>query len=459
MTISQTFLYFALLISAEIGFCSEIPIQKGTWTITESANTKVLTDASTEVAQQAIVRFTILEELVLAELTRGRANDHRSLRPHYVLLPKSLSLFPDLAPTPPKRGETSATGFYLQSDFNPLALAPAAGSISRWETIQHEYVHHILRANFDPLPLWAEEGLAELFSNLRVSKRKARLGRTGDSTRRYGAARVAFLDWKSFFSTRSQDLQSWIEQGLLKAQAYYAQAALLAELTQFQKPELRDAYWDLIERSRFKPITEFDTQLLLGLDFDELENAILHQLKKPFSSSPPRENVDSLPTFRTDTASASTAAAFIAIAYTRSGKAKLAQSLLNQHPDKENPLWLSATSEAMRTLNQPEDALDLATQALDTGAEDPFLITLTTLRLYNSETYDGGKALESLAKARAQGDTSPLMYHLHFYIATKWGIPFERFAPIAKEGILFHPNIEYAPELNRLEANRILEKR
>ena len=404
-------------------------------------------------------RFAILEELVLAELTRGRVNNHRSLRPHYVLLPKSLNLLHDLAPIPQKRGSTYAAGFYLQSDFNPLVLAQATGSISGWETIQHEYVHRILHTHFDPLPIWAEEGLAELFSNPRISKKKVRLARSSDRTRRYTAALGAFLDWKSFFSTRHRDLQSWIQQGLLKVQAYYAQAALLAELTHFQNPELRDAYWELIERGLFKPITELDIQLFLGLDFDALDKAIRRQLKRSFSASRPRDNVDSLPTLQTTTAPPSSTAAFIAIAYTRSGKPELAQSFLNEHQERENPLWLSATSEAMRTLNQSEDALDYAAQALDRGAEDPFLITLATLRLYNTGTYNGNDALESLAKARAHGDTSPLMYHLYFYIAKKLDIPFEKFAPLAKEGIIYHPNIEYASELNRIEANRILERR
>ena len=72
----------------------------------------------------------------------------------------------------------------------------------------------------------------------------------------------AFIEWGSFFTVTRETLTSWIEKDGLKAQAYYAQAALLAELTHFGKPELKNGYWQLVERSDYKPITDLDCQIL-----------------------------------------------------------------------------------------------------------------------------------------------------------------------------------------------------
>jgi len=83
-------------------------------------------------------------------------------------------------------------------------------------------------------------------------------------------------------------------------------------------------------------------------------------------------------------------------------------------------------------------------------------ITFATLRLYNSKTLDEAAALASLQKAYARGDTSELMYYLHFEIADKGELPFEEFAAMAKEGVIYHPEIKYASEFLRIEAGRAL---
>ena len=459
MPVIPRILFLASVLSIGITLNNGTTLPAGSWTLTKTTNHKVLTNARQSIAASAIKRFALLEKLVLNELTLGRTDSNRSLRPHYVILPKSLSLFHDLAPIRPEDLNTQAPGFYLQSDFNPIILAQATDSFGNWDTIHHEYAHRILHAHFDVLPRWADEGLAELFSSLRISKKNVRIIRSTDRTQRYAASTRAFLDWGSFFSVTSEQLTSWIKESSLEAQAYYAQASLFAELVHFERSELQNGYWELIARSRYKPITELDTKLFLGLDFSELDKAIRRQLKKPLSVSRSREDANPLTGIQSSPSPPSSTAALLAIAYTRSGKPDRAQSLLNQYQDLEDPLWLAAKTETVRSLDQSGDALAFATQALKTGAEDPFLISFATLRLYNTRVYDKIAALDSLKRAHARGDTSPLMYHLYFDLATKTKIPFEEFAPLAKEGIILHPNIEYASELNRLEANHILEKR
>jgi len=400
----------------------------------------------------------MLRDLVLDELTLGRTESNRALRPHYALLPKSSELYRKLAPFQPTDNRSRVAGFYLQSEFNPLILAQGTDSFGDWETVRHEYVHRILHAHFDSVPTWADEGLAELFSTLITTKKNIRLTRSSDRTNRYKGSLPAFMDWKSFFATNNQELKQWILKGGATPQAYYAQAALLAEFTHFGRPELREGYWELINRSRYKPISELDTQLMLGLDFSELDKAIKRQLKRSFTVSRSRIQKNDTPHVTSKNASPSTTAAILAIAYTRSGNPEHAQSLLNQYQDLENPLWLAAKSETTRTLDKSKDALVFATKALDTEADDPFLLTFATIRLYNTAAYNATEALASLKRAHAKGDTSLLMYNLYFRIASNADIPFEQYAPLAKEGVIYHPDIEYADELRRIEVDRILNR-
>lgn len=71
---------------------------------------------------------------------------------------------------------TMSGAFYARADLDVLTLHGARGGEARL-TVQHEYVHAVLRNNLPGLPLWLEEGLAELYSTFEVVSGKPRLGR------------------------------------------------------------------------------------------------------------------------------------------------------------------------------------------------------------------------------------------------------------------------------------------
>lgn len=73
-----------------------------------------------------------------------------------------------------------STGFCLRSadrDYIVIDL----GALNRWETVIHEYAHLFIAAAIPDLPAWFNEGLAELYSTIRIDDRQAILGRPPES--------------------------------------------------------------------------------------------------------------------------------------------------------------------------------------------------------------------------------------------------------------------------------------
>ena len=70
----------------------------------------------------------------------------------------------------------ATAGYFLErSSANFIAICADAREDAS-SIVYHEYVHFVASANFPGLPLWYEEGLAELYQNFEVSGGRARIG-------------------------------------------------------------------------------------------------------------------------------------------------------------------------------------------------------------------------------------------------------------------------------------------
>jgi tetratricopeptide (TPR) repeat protein len=79
-----------------------------------------------------------------------------------------------------RAGKDSAqmAGLFLASpDRNFVLLRADASSDQDYHVIYHEYVHMIMRLNFPSLPIWLNEGLAELFGHATIADGLSGLGR------------------------------------------------------------------------------------------------------------------------------------------------------------------------------------------------------------------------------------------------------------------------------------------
>ncbi len=70
----------------------------------------------------------------------------------------------------------ATAGYFLErTSANSIAICADAREDAS-SIVYHEYVHFVASANFPRLPLWYEEGLAELYQNFEVTGGKARIG-------------------------------------------------------------------------------------------------------------------------------------------------------------------------------------------------------------------------------------------------------------------------------------------
>jgi len=70
----------------------------------------------------------------------------------------------------------NAGAYFQQSQAGNFIALSAAWNVDPREVVYHEYIHYFMRANFPPLPVWYEEGLADYYSTFRSDSGEARTG-------------------------------------------------------------------------------------------------------------------------------------------------------------------------------------------------------------------------------------------------------------------------------------------
>ena len=146
------------------------------WEEIRSPHFTVVSNAGASQARQTAARFELLRGVVREALPAARLDGALPLSILAVRDEEDLkALLPGFWE---KEGRKHPSGIFVsgpEKDYVALRLdAPGA---SPYETIFHEYIHGILRANFRRLPLWLNEGLAEVFAHSSFERDEARLGR------------------------------------------------------------------------------------------------------------------------------------------------------------------------------------------------------------------------------------------------------------------------------------------
>src|SRR2546423_1036253 len=76
------------------------------------------------------------------------------------------------------KGHIHHTGLYQQGeDKHYVLLQLGAEGENPYHVLYHEYTHAILHVNFPPLPLWLDEGLAELYGNTTIGDKESMVGK------------------------------------------------------------------------------------------------------------------------------------------------------------------------------------------------------------------------------------------------------------------------------------------
>lgn len=144
-------------------------------------------------------------------------SDDRNLAPLTIVLFKSKKQFSDYR-IPTKSGKTKhVVGLFANlDDWSVIALPGLRGYKNTRRVILHEAVHWYTHSQSVDLPLWLDEGLAEVYSTFEIKHGKARWGMPIQS-------HVDYLDYKDLQPTRDF-LRASQDEALDELDTYYPQA-------------------------------------------------------------------------------------------------------------------------------------------------------------------------------------------------------------------------------------------
>jgi tetratricopeptide (TPR) repeat protein len=146
------------------------------WIRVDTAHLTLFSDASLDTTIEFGRRLESFRA-ILARLGPGLSPD--SPLPTWVFIFKD-----DVAFTPYKhllQGRDAAVpanvdGFFVQHDDGNYIGVDAAPSSTPWPVIYHEYFHFFLHNNFDDIPLWFNEGMAQCYSTFRIESKSIVIG-------------------------------------------------------------------------------------------------------------------------------------------------------------------------------------------------------------------------------------------------------------------------------------------
>jgi hypothetical protein len=177
-----TFRALIVLVTALHAVAGAAPIRAQSldpsrWTVARAPHVVVFSDAGAEDARSIASRIESFHALAIAELAPAETGGVPALT---VL---SFEKRDDLARLKPLYGGAPSdfSGLFLPSRERAIVLLDASMRGRDTRVVFHEYTHRALALNKGPIPLWLNEGLAELYSTAAPSDDTVELGRPIDA--------------------------------------------------------------------------------------------------------------------------------------------------------------------------------------------------------------------------------------------------------------------------------------
>ncbi|HEX7359961.1 MAG TPA: hypothetical protein VF283_05690 [Bryobacteraceae bacterium] len=139
------------------------------WTLVRSPHFRVYSQIGEQDGRSIALTLERIRAFFLASGALGEHAALKNERPVRVLQFATKSGYDSFRP------RASAAAFYVGSGaVNDIVLSPAEPNRPR--TLAHEYTHVVLHAAGVHLPLWFDEGIAEVFSSLKITPRESLIG-------------------------------------------------------------------------------------------------------------------------------------------------------------------------------------------------------------------------------------------------------------------------------------------
>ncbi|HEY6322799.1 MAG TPA: tetratricopeptide repeat protein [Thermoanaerobaculia bacterium] len=255
---------------------TDLPRDRDAWLEVKTANFRLWSDAG-ERRTRAIAAE--LEQLRSGMLRLNPDLSAASSCPTYVYVFKDRFAFlPYRFHFQGKRVEVA--GYILGRPWGNYVAIDGDPRTDALHSVRHEYVHYLLHNNFAHLPLWLDEGLAELYGTFRLVDGEARVGEPVAEHIRW-LRENQLIPLRQLFAVddRSKDYHEGIRQGVFYAESWALTHYLLLG-NAARRPQLSQMF-----RLMQDGATQEDAfNRAFAGNYDALEQELLLYIRKPVFS-------------------------------------------------------------------------------------------------------------------------------------------------------------------------------
>ena len=319
-----------------------------------------------------------------------KIDDERFLPPLTVVLFADSGTFAPYRPTSANGKKRDVAGYFATREtWAAIALADSFSDESTRHIVFHEATHWLISASSTQLPLWLNEGFAEVFSTFQAKKDFAVLGEPIP----FHVATLAKQSWVPLFQLMLTGTDDRLYTDNNRNPVFYAESWLFVHQLLFQD---RAAGYDALNRffdARLHGATQLSAfQTAFGKDTTAADSDLEHYLhsgefrfsKIPF---PPEAKVDTL---FNPAAPQTVEIALARLALTTGHEAQMRAHLdraLALEPTSPAPYELLALLESQK--GNTEAAATAARQALDRGTRDAWMHFIVAQELWRVQSADG----------------------------------------------------------------------
>jgi tetratricopeptide (TPR) repeat protein len=150
------------------------------WTQVRSPHFIVATDSGAKQGRRVADQFEQVRAVFQKLLPRLRTD---AAQPIIILAVKDQKSLRALIPEYwERKGQAHPGGVFVSgNEKNYVALRLDAESDSAYSLVYHEYVHSLMRLNFESVPTWLNEGLAEFYAHMTIGEKQVLVGEASRS--------------------------------------------------------------------------------------------------------------------------------------------------------------------------------------------------------------------------------------------------------------------------------------
>jgi tetratricopeptide (TPR) repeat protein len=167
----------SITLAILLAFAEPIPLSAGQhlWVEVKTPHFRVLTDGSVGDARHLALQFEQMRAVFGVGFPKMRLDTGAILT---ILAPSNEYSLHDLAPAYWKKEASKVAGIFQDGWERKYAIVRLDQNRPgpQFTAVYHEYTHTLLHANFQWLPIWLDEGLAEFYGNSRFEGSKTYVG-------------------------------------------------------------------------------------------------------------------------------------------------------------------------------------------------------------------------------------------------------------------------------------------